>query len=349
MPRPIRRAWLAAGDRLGGMKGAHASTCCRVDLAGGTLDIWPLGVMHPGAVTVNVALGVNVSASVQPRKGEGYRVVQGDTVVVADDLPGLAGREETRLVAAVGRALDLPPADIELASESPRGAGLGASSAVAIALMAAIDHGMGRPLADVDERAVLVRDLEAAMMQRPTGIQDQYPPLLGGVLALRYPPGGVAVSRLAVNLDALGASLHVAYSGHSHISGDTNWQVIRRRLDGDPVTREQMAGIVEVAAEMATSLTAGDLPAAGRLLDREWQHRRQLAEGVSTPEVEGLLDAARAAGAWGGKVCGAGGGGCVAVLAPPERRKAVANALRGAGGEPLDARPVASGVEVRLT
>lgn len=327
------------------MNGARAQAHCRVDLAGGTLDIWPIGVLHANAVTVNVTVGVGVAVSVQPR-AEGYRVVQGDRVVEAATLSDLARDHDTRLVAVVAQALTLPAAEITLASASPRGAGLGASSAIAIALMAAIDHALDRPPGGVHHRAALVRDLEAAMMQRPTGVQDQYPPQLGGALALRYPPGGVSYARLAVDLEALGDSLLVAYSGRSHISGDTNWQVIRRRLDGDAAIRAHMHGIAEAAAAMVEPLEAGDLAAVGHLLDEEWRHRRQLAEGVSTPELEGLLSAAREAGAWGGKACGAGGGGCVAVLAPPDRRGAVADALQNAGGTLIDARPIARGVEV---
>jgi D-glycero-alpha-D-manno-heptose-7-phosphate kinase len=72
---------------------------------------------------------------------------------------------------------------------------------------------------------------------------------------------------------------------------------------------------------------------------REWALRRHLAEGISTPAIEHLLEMARALGAWGGKACGAGGGGCLAILAPPERREALAAALTAAGGTVLEAPP----------
>ena len=71
----------------------------------------------------------------------------------------------------------------------------------------------------------------------------------------------------------------------------------------------------------------------------EWEARRELAPVVSTPQVERILDTARVAGAWGGKVCGAGGGGCVAILAPPAARDAVAGAVAALGHPVLDCRP----------
>ena len=154
------------------------------------------------------------------------------------------------------------------------------------------------------------------------------------------------VRRLAVDLEALGDALLVAHSGQSHFSAATNWQIIRRRLEGDRETVERFDRICEAAAGLPAALEEGDLEGVGRLMDREWQARRGLAEGVSTPRLEEMLGAAAAAGAWGGKACGAGGGGCVAVLAPPARRQAVAEALTGSGGRLLPARPTGEPLRV---
>jgi D-glycero-alpha-D-manno-heptose-7-phosphate kinase len=154
------------------------------------------------------------------------------------------------------------------------------------------------------------------------------------------------VRRLDVDLAALGASLLVVYTGDSHFSAGSNWQVVRRRLDGDPETVALFAGIAEVASELPAALEAGELPRVGALMAREWSLRRHLAEGIDTPAIERLLGVARSLGAWGGKVCGAGGGGCVAILTPPDRRAVIAAALTAAGGEVLDAPPRAEGLWV---
>jgi len=314
-----------------------ARAWCRVDLAGGTLDIWPLGLFHPGARTVNVAIDLAVTVRVQ--LAETYRFRQGESVVEAASVAELAASPESALVGVVAGSLGLPPVEVEVASQSPRGGGLGASSAMVIALIAASEELLGRPPSSAAARVHLARDLEALLMKLPTGIQDHYPGQLGGALEILQRPGGEAVRRLEVDLDALGAHLLVVYSGVSHFSAGQNWQVVRRRLDGDPESIGLFSGIAEAAAELAGALEAGDFPRVGALMGREWSFRRRLAEGVATPELERLLDAARAQGAWGGKACGAGGGGCLAVLCPPERRAEVTAALEAAGGQVLRTRP----------
>jgi D-glycero-alpha-D-manno-heptose-7-phosphate kinase len=314
-----------------------ARAWCRVDLAGGTLDIWPLGLFHPGARTVNVA--IDLAATVRLRPADVYRVRQGESMVEAASAAELAASPEGALVGVVVAELALPPVEIELASQSPRGGGLGGSSAMVVALIAAAERLQGREPSTPAARVRLARDLEARLMALPTGIQDHYPGQLGGALEIRMAPGGEVVRRLDVDLEALGDSLLVVYSGVSHFSAGQNWQVVRRRLEGERESVELFSGIAETAAELSAALEAGDLPRVGALMGREWSFRRRLAEGVSTPELERLLEAARSHGAWGGKACGAGGGGCLAILCPPERRAEVAAALAEAGGQVLSARP----------
>lgn len=315
-----------------------ARAWCRADLAGGTLDIWPLGLLHREARTVNVAL--DLAATVRLRRGgESYRVVQGGSMVEAPTADALARNLEGALVGVIASALDLPPFAVELASDSPRGGGLGASSAMAVALIAAAEVEMGRPRSTPERTAALARDLEARLMGLPTGNQDHYPALLGGALEIRPLPGGEVVRRLAVDLDALGSSLLVVYSGQSHFSAGNNWQVVRRRLEGEPGITGLFEGVAAVAAELAPALEAGDLPRVGALMTREWSYRRRFAEGISTSVLEDLFARALAQGAWGGKACGAGGGGCLAFLCPPERKAAVAAELERAGGRVLQTRP----------
>jgi D-glycero-alpha-D-manno-heptose-7-phosphate kinase len=193
----------------------------------------------------------------------------------------------------------------------------------------------------------LARDLAARLMGLPTGIQDHYPALLGGALEIRPLPGGERVRRLAVDLEALAARLVVVYSGQSHFSAGNNWQVVRRRLEAEPEVTELFEGIAGAAAALAPALEAGDFPKVGELMAREWSCRRRLAEGISTPVLENLLQTARDHGAWGGKACGAGGGGSLAVLCPPERREEVVSALTRAGGEVLRARPTGQPIQVQ--
>src|SRR5690348_6931118 len=95
-----------------------AKAWCRVDLAGGTLDIWPLGLFHPQARTVNVAVDLAVMVRLQPLPG-GYRVLQGESVVEAGSAAELARQPDAALLGVAAAALDLPPFEVEMASESP--------------------------------------------------------------------------------------------------------------------------------------------------------------------------------------------------------------------------------------
>lgn len=329
-----------------GRQAVSARAWCRIDLAGGTLDIWPLGLLSPGARTVNVAIDLAAEVTLRRRR-HGYEVRQGGAVVEAAGAEQLVDRPETALPGLVAQALGLPPVTMELECASPRGGGLGGSSAVAAALLGAGEALLGREPAGVRERVRLIRDLEARLMSLPTGVQDQYAAQMGGALEILYLPGGEEVRRLAVDLEALGESLLVVYTGQSHFSAGANWRMVRRRLDGEEEMRELFAGIAEVAAELPAALEAGDLPRAGALVGREWSFRRRLAEGISTPAIEDLLELGRSLCAWGGKACGAGGGGSVALLCPPERRAEIARQLAGAGGRVLDASPTASGLQVQ--
>ncbi|HZF13959.1 MAG TPA: hypothetical protein VFE33_34635 [Thermoanaerobaculia bacterium] len=327
-----------------------ARAWCRVDLAGGTLDIWPLGLFHPGARTVNLAVDLAATVRLRPISpispaaagaSAVYRVRQGESLVEAPSVEALLAHPDSALVGIVAAALDLPPFEVSLTSDSPRGGGLGASSALVVAFLAAAEEAFDRPRSEASEKARLARDLEARFMSLPTGLQDHYPALLGGALEILHAPGGEQVRRLAADLDGLAASLLVVYSGQSHFSAGKNWQVVRRRLEGDPEITRLFAGLTAVAAATATALEAGDLPRLGALMSEEWGYRRQLAEGVSTPVLEELLATARDGGAWGGKACGAGGGGCLALLCPPERRAEIGERLERAGGKVLAARPTA--------
>jgi D-glycero-alpha-D-manno-heptose-7-phosphate kinase len=318
-----------------------------VDLAGGTLDIWPLGLLHAEARTVNVAIDVRAAVTVA-EGGSSCRIVGAGHPREAPGWEELAGDPEVALFALLAAEVALPPATLSISSGSPRGGGLGASSALGVACLAAAEAASARAPSPAARRARLVRDVEARLMGLPTGTQDQYAALLGGVLELRHRPGGEDVRGLAVDLAALGESLLVAYTGSSHFSAASNWQVVRRRLDGDRASAALFDGIARAASEVAAALEEGDLARVGRAMADEWSHRRELATGVSTPTIEALLQGALAAGAWGGKACGAGGGGCVAVLAPPGARGEVAQALEAAGGELLPARPTGEGVRVEL-
>jgi D-glycero-alpha-D-manno-heptose-7-phosphate kinase len=325
--------------------GTTATAPCRVDLAGGTLDIWPLGLLHPGARTVNVAVDLEVDATLV-RQARAWSVVQEGSRIEVAVRRDLLASAETALVGLVAEHFDLPPLEFVLRSASPRGAGLGASSALAVALIAAAERVAGASPGTAADTAHLARDLEARLMGLPTGIQDHYPALHGGALEILHRPGGERVRSLDVDLGALERSLVVVDSGVSHVSAENNFEIVSRRLHGDAHTTALLDAIARAAEEMAGALDGADLARAGRAMASEWSARRQLAPVVSCPEVERILELAAGGGAWGGKVCGAGGGGCVALLAPPGRRASVELAIAADGFRIVDCRPTRTGLRL---
>ena len=314
-------------------------------MAGGTLDIWPLGLLHPGSRTVNLAIDLPVEVDLE-LANKGYRIRQGRSEIAVDSPRELAESEGGALIGQIALDIDLPPSTLRIKSASPQGGGLGASSALAVATLAAAEAIAGGTPSSATQLARRARDIEARLMSLPTGVQDHFPALLGGALEIEYRPGGERVRSLEVDIESLGDSMLVAYTGQSHFSAGNNWRIVRRRLEGDAEIIELFDGIRDTAEELPQALEQGDWQSAGKLVAREWSYRSQLAEGISTPEIEALLATACREGAWGGKACGAGGGGCIVLLCPADRRRRIAEALAAAGARVLPARPVASGLEV---
>jgi D-glycero-alpha-D-manno-heptose-7-phosphate kinase len=318
---------------------------CRVDLAGGTLDLWPLGLLHPGSRTVNLAIDLPVEVEVELVR-HGYRIQQGSSELLFDSVEELSVSDGGALIGQIALDVGLPPARIRIHSASPQGGGLGASSALTVATLVAAEVLFDRQPSPTARLARRARDLEARLMSLPTGIQDHYPALLGGALEIEHRPGGERVRRLDVNLADLGDRLLVAYTGQSHFSAGNNWRVVHRRLDGDEEIIELFDGIRDVAGRVPEALERGDWRSVGELVASEWRLRSHLAEGISTPMIERLLAVAAEAGAWGGKACGAGGGGCIVLLGPAEKHRKIAAAVAAEGARVLPARPVSSGLEI---
>jgi len=326
-----------------------ASAPTRIDLAGGTFDIWPLYLFHDHAQTINAALSIRASCTLLSRR-DGRIVLRsedtGDVVDVAtladldlDRLPLVA-----RLVALFLRDTTVG-IEVITKSDSPVGAGIAGSSAMNVALTGGLAAFVGRQLGD-DQLLGIAMNVEAQVIRVPTGVQDYRPALYGGVSAVEMDATGIRRVALPVTPADLSARIVVAYTGASRNSGINNWDVMKRRIDGDPAVIAAFDGIRDAALGMREALTTGDWPAAARHLAAEWACRTRLAPGVTTPAITGLLDAALAAGAQAGKVCGAGGGGCLFCLVPPDRAIEVAAALTAGGATVLDCTIDADGLRV---
>ncbi len=327
------------------MRAADATAPYRADLAGGTLDIWPLGLLHPGAVTVNAALELRVRVRVDDG------APAGDVWHAVGDAPfARLDRDDPHdLTAVVANFVNRSRGfRVRVAAQAPVGSGLGGSSCYAVALARALLAVEDREVPDEDLVAIL-RDLEARVLAVPTGCQDHWAAVRGGVLSLHLEPGRVRVERLGVDPVWVGERLTVLFSGITHASGMVNWQVIRRRLDGELETVIALEEIAAAAVRCRWALLAGDEAAVGEAIAAEWSARRRLAPEVCPPELAHLADEALTAGAAAVKACGAGGGGSLLLWHPPEQRGAIEAALLAAApGARVLARGLANeGVCVR--
>lgn len=296
----------------------------RLDLSGGTLDIWPLylSLPEPG-VTVNVGLDVPTVAEVEAHApgDESVRLVSTDLgLEEAFETPGhirtalYTGTCQLPLLARAALAA-APSGGFTLTTnaQSPSGAGLGGSSALGGAMIAALHAARG---IEIDKVAIqrIAQDLETSLMRKPTGYQDYYPPLYGGLLALEGATGGVQVERLPVDLDALAARLRLVYTGEPHVSAVTNWETVRAFIEGESHAQSSIRALAELSLSQRDAFRSGDVDAALRIAVNDGQFRQRMAPGVSTAEIERIDAGVRDAGAVGTKICGAGGGGCVMVI-----------------------------------
>lgn len=317
----------------------------RIDLAGGTVDIWPICLIEPGAVTVNLAIDRWATATVVQREDGRVLLVAADRKVRARHADRAALAAEARLPLHREVALAFGgDGGIEVRTRSgvPAGSGLGGSSTLFVAATkAALDVTGGALTAR--EFLRLVIDMEARVIGVPTGAQDYVSAMSGGLSAIRYPPGGAARTAIPADLDAVASRMVLVWTGLPHDSATNNWAITKAYLDGRASVRRDMAAIASAARDLEAALAARDLDAAGRAIGAEWTARKRLAPGVTTPRIERIGRAAGKAGALAMKVCGAGGGGCVFLWCEEGRRPAVARAAAAAGGEVLRFRPATEG------
>lgn len=325
---------------------AHAP--CRVDLAGGTMDIWPLYLFHPGAVTVNFAVSVLTSCRIVPLGGRVIRFRSLDTEKEEEfrDLAALvsARRYQHPLAAYLTRFFAPQHGFLmETHSESPAGAGISGSSALMIASTAALARFTGRSL-DPEQIRVIAQNVEAQLIRVPTGCQDYYPALFGGVSAIHQQPDGIHHETIRLDPEELDRRFVLAYTGAPRQSGINNWKVFQAHIGGDAKVIRNFDCIGEIARAMHAALKRADWPEIARLLRDEWKLRKTNAPRITTSRIEELISIAKRKGAMAAKVCGAGGGGCIVLLCEPESKEQVASAITERGGQVLAARVARAGL-----
>lgn len=341
----------------------------RIDLAGGTLDLWPLYLFFENTATINCA--IDQYAEVDIEVGAESKI--GDT-------PAITFRSEDRDVThsfksygelleafeGTHKAVALPPAlwlhakvtrhffgfwrrsaplKISTRCASPAGAGLGGSSALNIALCNALRKLTLANYTD-DELIAVARDLETTVIDVPAGVQDYWSAQFGGAQAIRMDAGRMHRKVFYKQREFLEKHLILVYTGQSRNSGINNWAVYKSFIDGDKNIREAFQEIVKATYKVEEALERQNFETLVDGIEREWRSRQRLAPTIATPQMLSIIETAKSEGARAAKVCGAGGGGCFIIVTPEEKKRAVSERLRNDGIHLIDFKVVDEGCKL---
>jgi D-glycero-alpha-D-manno-heptose-7-phosphate kinase len=319
----------------------------RIDLAGGTLDLWPLYLLHEEALTINVAIDIYTSARIMPLAEKRIELISKDqkSSVKAEDLHSLGSSNLPLLARLVQFFKPAQGFILETNSMAPAGSGLGGSSALAIAVAGALNQFTQRGFSK-EELVGIARDTEAQVLGIPTGEQDYYAAMYGGLHAWRFGVGSVKHETFDVPPAEIEKRLLLYYSGVPRNSGINNWQVFKNRIDQDANTIQCLQKIRDESSRLNESLLRKDWNTFHNAISEEWQARKRLVPTITTPEIEEIMEVTGHNGAFGGKVCGAGGGGCLFVTMEPEARDRIYELSKEKGFPLLEFHAVDTGLTV---
>ena len=302
-----------------------SQTPLRIGLLGGGTDLPGYYREHGGRV-LNCALDKYVYVIVKQRFDDDIYVNYSKKEIVSrvDDLEHELVREAMHM-AGVSNGVEITTlADIP----SGGGSGLGSSSAVTVGLLQALFAYQGRQVS-AEELAERACTIEIERCRKPIGKQDQYIAALGGIRDIRFGPGDEVVAQelglSAAGRRALQQQIMLFYTGVTR-SADSILVEQRANIES---TRPQLDLLRDLAGFAAERLRNGDMDAIGPAMRESWEAKRKLAAGVSNDDVDAAVTRALDAGASGAKLTGAGGGGFLLVICPPEHQRTVRESLNG--------------------
>ncbi|VAX24330.1 D,D-heptose 7-phosphate kinase [hydrothermal vent metagenome] len=334
---------------MSSLKKVIATAPTRIDLAGGTLDIWPLNVFFDNPVTVNMAIDIKVYATVISRKDRKVVLTSEDLKkrVEFKNIESVHHRHALGLLSRLATFFIMDNAGVEITTKSnaPSGAGLAGSSALNIALCGALSKFTGTNLRK-DKLINVAKDVEAALLGVPTGLQDYGAAVYGGVNAFHFPLGGMEREKLADRNRELEKSILLFYSGASRSSGINNWEMMKRVIAKDKKTIHKFVKISECAKEVVAAIKAGNIADVEKAVDMEWKARKALFPQISTKTIDLSITAGKRAGAKSARICGAGGGGCFFLMAEPELHQKVISSVERFGAKNLSFKTCKSGLKL---
>ncbi|MBN1347912.1 hypothetical protein JXJ21_00750 [candidate division KSB1 bacterium] len=332
----------------------EATTPARIDLAGGTVDVFPLYLLTEGGMTVNAAINWRCKVRIETRDDKAIEIHSLD----------LGEKERFSDVDAIsfGGKLDLIKrvikfyhpavgANVSTDHSIPKGSGLGASSSLLIALSCALNElnqSHLHPNRIIDYGA----NIELQCIRVLTGKQDYFAAMYGGINALTFDARGSRRERLMISEEtfrSLSENIVLSFAGTPRFSGTTNWNLVRQFIENTGTTVENVENLKRNGLLMRECLIAGDLDRFVELIRVEWENRKLCAAGVSNVHIDRMIEEAEKNGARASKLCGAGGGGCMITYVLPENREQVIESLKANNARIMDFEFDMEGVKLKTS
>ena len=330
----------------------ESSAPTRVDLAGGTIDIPPLFLFHENAATVNFAVSLLAHCRIETRSDDVISIESIDRREKFETSLGKIGelKDEPRLELLSKLIYFFKPEigfNLITESKAPAGAGLAGSSTLNIACIGALNKLVGDRYT-ADRFIPIAANVECQVIKVPTGFQDYFSAQYGGVSAIHFRPDGMSREELTVDTKTLEKRVVVIYTGEPRNSGTNNWEITKRHIDGDREIFDIFENIRDSSLNLREALLNGDWLNAGEILKKAHPQRKKLAPNITTPKMDELIEIAYNHGAIAAKVCGAGGGGCIAFFCEDGERETVEKALAAeSGAEVLNWKIANEGLQIR--
>jgi D-glycero-alpha-D-manno-heptose-7-phosphate kinase len=317
----------------------RAKAPLRISFFGGGTDIPPYPERHGGMV-LSATIDKYAYCSLSPLPDRELLIESLDYDVMAKFDRG------SRLVydgsldlakACVNLIPGIPDAGFRLLlhSDAPPGTGLGSSSSLVVAIVGAIKEWARLSMTDY-EVAGLAHRIERTELGIAGGLQDQYASAFGGFNSILFGKDAVTVDPIELDsatLNELQYRLLLCYVGTASMRDGIIDDQVRRYSAEEPAVMLALARMKDVTGAGTSALLAGKLDAFGALLHEDWEATKQLQARISNPRIDAIYVEARRAGAVGGKLLGAGGGGYLLAYCASERKRDVAQALERSGGQ----------------
>jgi D-glycero-alpha-D-manno-heptose-7-phosphate kinase len=307
----------------------------RISFAGGGTDL-PAYYEKHGGMVVSTAIDKYVYVIVSPNGRDSLQISSSDysTFIRHSGDEEVAEDGKLRYARAFVREFGIRSGySIFMASEMPPGTGLGSSSSLAVALTKAL-AALSDDILPKAEVAKLAADVELNRLRMPIGLQDQYAAAFGGLNVIRFSAEGVEVEPLAISDKTrawLDESILLFFTQQSRESNEILEEQRERSLAEDPCAIAALRAIKGHAEEAREALFAGEPYRLGDIMHRSWLEKKKLAKGITNTEIDAAYEEALDAGALGGKIAGAGGGGFLMLVCPADRQASLCRALEGRG------------------